>query len=245
MQPVQPSILLYCDREPPTQELTDYFSQFNIIIKHHQSIYSLPEKPSVLFAILMTDHLMIKDEACLILDTLFHKFCAPIILLQENLDEEKCIQALEQGVDDCITKPIHVRELDARITAINRRVDKNHGLVVCKKRECFSFYTWKFYPASRQIFNCQQEELKLSNSEYDLLTVFLKQSQTILSRKYLLQMMGLTVLDNPSDKRIELQISRLRHKIEPNSKKPTLIKTLRKIGYIFIGEVVTSFEDIR
>lgn len=242
MQSSQPSTLLYFDSEPPTREFTDYFSQFNVIIKHHNHIQYLPEKSATLFAILINDHL-IEDNQFQILETLFHKFFAPIILLQEHLNERKRILALEQGVDDCITKPIHIRELHARITAINRRIEKNVTQVVSKKRECISFHIWHLYPASRQIFNDQHQELKLSTSEYNLLTAFLKQPQTILSREFLLQVMGHESSDTPLDRRIDIQVSRLRHKIEPNSKKPLLLKTIRNVGYIFTGEVTTTNDE--
>lgn len=86
------------------------------------------------------------------------------------------------------------------------------------------------------------EELSLSAGEYDLLLTFVQQPQRVLDRELLLHITKNSDL-NPFDRRIDVQISRLRQKIEVDAKNPTLIKTIRNGGYMFTAQVTTLKES--
>ena len=145
------------------------------------------------------------------------------------------------GADDFVIKPLYPRELHARIGAISRRVTRAQQKNSVGK-EVLMFTNWRLYPASRQIFGENNQELQLSAGEYDLLFAFVHQPQRVLDREFLLQVTKNSDL-NPFDRRIDVQISRLRQKIELDKKKPALIKTIRNGGYIFTPRVVSLRES--
>jgi len=233
-----PSFLLIFDDAPATDELINYFAQFNIkVILQHK--LQLINNESGMPAAILIHWSLLKNELQII-----HKFYTtypvPLLIINDEEDEKSCIAALEAGADDFIIKPLYARELHARISAINRRVIRaqqqpEHG------KEIFAFANWRLYPSSRQVFDNDNKELFLSAGEYDLLLTFIQQSQRVLDRELLLHVTKNTDL-NPFDRRIDVQISRLRQKIEIDAKKPVLIKTIRNGGYLFTAQVIALKE---
>ena len=130
--------------------------------------------------------------------------------------------------------------LDTFPTAITRRIIRVQQNTA-QGKDVLVFANWRLNPASRQVFDKNNQELQLSAGEYDLLFIFVQQPQRILDRDLLLQITKNTG-HGPFDRRIDVQISRLRQKIEINAKKPTLIKTIRNGGYMFTSCVVTLKE---
>lgn len=171
---------------------------------------------------------------------LYDTYPLPLFILNEKEDDDACIFLLESGADDFLVKPVSPRELHARIGAINRRIMRTQQQAR-KSKEVFYFDTWRLVPSSRQVFNSDDTELFLSAGEYDLLFAFVQQPQQILDREFLLHMTKNSDL-NPFDRRIDVQISRLRQKIEGAGKKPSLIKTIRNGGYLFTAPVEVVLE---
>ncbi|MBN9230664.1 MAG: response regulator transcription factor [Legionella sp.] len=227
------SYLLFIDEHPVREEIRKYFVQFNIDIVHRSSLYPLPDAAHPPLAILI--HWTLLQGEIDYIQKLYHTHQTPLIITSDRKDEDECIKALEAGADDYIINPIYPRELHARITAINRRVliAKNNSQA---DKDVYCFNGWRLYPAARRVFDPNDKELFLSMGEYDLLLAFVQQPQRILAREYLLQLTKNSDL-NPFDRRIDVQISRLRQKIEPDAKKPELIKTIRNGGYLFTAEV--------
>lgn len=225
--------LFIIDNKPQDLQISNYFIQFGFTLIHYHDLKQIDqsnEKPAALLI-----NWQVLQDTSINLKTLFDYFHAPLIVISDMPNEEIGIKMLENGADDFIVKPINPRELHARITAINRRIQKSFK-VLSNEKEVFSFNNWHLYPASRQLFNDKNEELKLSASEYNLLLAFLRQPQQVLGREFLLQLTKNSDI-NPFDRRIDIQISRLRQKIEPGTKKPLLIKTIRNGGYIFTAQV--------
>ena len=225
--------LFIIDNTPQEQQINNYFTQFGFTIIHYHNLKQLEqskEKPAALLI-----NWQVLQHPLINLKTLFDCFHAPLIVISDTPNEKIGIQMLENGADDFIIKPINPRELHARITAINRRIQKSFKTQDYDK-EVFAFNNWHLYPASHQLFNDKNENLKLSTSEYHLLLAFLRQPQQVLSREFLSQLTKNSDL-NPFDRRIDIQISRLRQKIEPNTEKPSLIKTIRNGGYMFTAQV--------
>ncbi len=228
--------LLIIDSASLDNDLKEYFEHFNIEIvqkNNLESLYPIEELPH---AIVISSSILEKNPT--LITELYKKYPIPLLISCEERNEELCIHMLEAGADDFLIKPLYPRELHARIKAIRRRV-----LTVEQKqdKEILSFTQWKVYPASRQIFDKNNSELPLSVGEYELLIIFLQNPQKILDREFLLQLTKNTDL-SPFDRRIDVQISRLRQKIEHDAKKPTLIKTIRNGGYMFTASVATLKE---
>jgi len=223
--------LLYIDSAPPGGRYRDYFLKFDYKFIHQMNPHLLSmvdEKPA---AILI--HTALVDSP-LLLDKLHKQFLCPIIAMSDIANESECIETLESGADDFILKSIHPRELHARIGAITRRMQSIMPSPQDKIVLCFD--NWRLYPHARRILDDNDNELMLSSGEYDLLYAFISQPQVILSREYLMQV-SKQMDFNPLDRRIDVQISRLRQKIEPETNRPQTIKTIRNSGYVFTADV--------
>lgn len=206
--------LLFIDNEPVNEELKDYFEKFNLDIIQQKKLFPIHVEKGLPTAILINWSILRTEPEAI--EQFYNMYPVPLIVINNKPDEESSVAMLEAGADDFMTKPIYPRELHARIGAISRRVIRaqqkvDHG------KEVLMFANWRLYPASRQVFGENNEELQLSAGEYDLLLTFVQQPQRVLDREFLLQITKNTDLV-PFDRRIDVQISRLRQKIEIDKK---------------------------
>lgn len=231
--------LLIIDESPVNDEFMKYFAQFDFkITQNSQLIQSYNVLKSESVAAVLINWSLIRADSTIIA-TLYQQYSIPIIIVSDTNDENICIRMLEAGADDFIIKPINPRELHARIGAITRRVQRTKPPTDNNnEKEIISFANWHLHPISRQLFNGHKEQL-LSTKEYDLLLAFIRQPQHILDREFLSQITQCGSL-TPLDRRIDVQICRLRQKIEVDAKKPMLIKTIRNTGYIFTVPVLSN-----
>jgi two-component system OmpR family response regulator len=157
----------------------------------------------------------------------------PVILLTaRSSDEVDCVVGLELGADDCLVKPFGVRELYARFRALLRRHEaRETSRGSSPERGVDKFGDWRLDRRSRRLTDPQQRPVVLSKSEYGLLLAFLDSPQRPLSREYLLQ--ATRVHEDIFDRSIDVQVLRLRRKLEPDPKAPRIIKTERGVGYVF------------
>lgn len=167
----------------------------------------------------------------------------PVLMLTAMGDDTDRIVGLELGADDYLTKPFNPRELLARIRAILRRhalsrfnqpavFDNN------QKKPCFYFEGWILNPAKRELLNADKVLITLTSGEFDLLITFVERPQIILNRDQLLDMTKGRE-SGTFDRSIDVQLSRLRYKIETDPKRPMLLKTIRNGGYMFTAAVKT------
>jgi two-component system, OmpR family, response regulator len=154
----------------------------------------------------------------------------PIIMLTAVSEEIDCILGLEMGADDYISKPFNPRTLLARIKAVLRRVD-SHISIDEQDLPVYLFSGWRLDTAKRKLLAPDEVEILLSTGEYNLLHAFVKRPQQVLSRDLLLDITKNREA-GPYDRSIDIQISRLRQKLEVNPKKPEIIKTVRGGGYV-------------
>ncbi len=161
----------------------------------------------------------------------------PIVMLTVMGEEDDRIRGFEGGADDYIAKPFNPRELLARIRAVLRRTrmvaptaERAHGRVLC-------FGDWRLDLGMRRLTSSDGTLVDLSTAEFDLLTAFAEHPQQVLSRDQLLDL-ARGKLEIPFDRKIDMQVSRLRHKIEEDPKNPTLIHTVRGGGYMLTAEVL-------
>lgn len=153
----------------------------------------------------------------------------PILMLTAKRDEIDRIIGLEVGADDYLGKPFNPRELLARIRAILRRALPAMETGAANTQIKFAGYL--FNPGARSLRRSNGDEIDLMAAEYELLTVLLDHPQRVLSREQLLDWTkGRSWA--AFDRSIDVSVSRLRRKIEPNPEQPILIKTVRNGGYI-------------
>jgi two-component system, OmpR family, response regulator len=162
----------------------------------------------------------------------------PIIMLTGMAELSDRIIGLELGADDYLTKPFDPRELLARVRALQRRAGEP-SMPVDAARPLIGFAGWQLDITCRELRSPEQVMIPLSGAEFDLLVVFLEHPQRILGREQLIDLTRGHGHD-AYDRSIDVQVSRLRRKIEPDSKRPELIRTVRNGGYLFTAKVSRS-----
>jgi two-component system, OmpR family, response regulator len=160
----------------------------------------------------------------------------PIIMLTARGEPTDRIVGLEIGADDYLPKPFEVRELEARIKAVLRRSSTSSSRPDDTLGVRFMFAGWTLDARLRQLLSPEGVVVELTSGEFDLLLVFAERPQRVLSRD---QLMDLARGREATafDRSIDVQVSRLRRKIEGVDTMSELIKTVRSSGYIFTPAV--------
>ncbi len=159
----------------------------------------------------------------------------PVIMLTAMGDETDRIVGLEIGADDYLPKPFNPRELLARIKAVLRR----GGALRPPEGETpagLEFDGWRIDVGRRELFAPDGVLVPLTSGEFDLLLALAERPQRVLSRDQLLDLTKGRAAQ-PFDRSIDVQLSRLRRKIEADPKEPQLIKTVRGGGYMLTARV--------
>lgn len=160
----------------------------------------------------------------------------PIIMLTAISEDVDRIVGLEMGADDYLSKPFNPRELLARMKAILRRSQQDKPQEDKTLKDVYSFCGWGLNKVERRLISPDGAEISLSTGEYNLLIALLERPQQVLSRDQLLDLTKNRAA-GPYDRSIDIQISRLRQKIEVNQKSPQIIKTVRGGGYVLATDV--------
>lgn len=160
----------------------------------------------------------------------------PIIMLTARGEEVDRIVGLEMGADDYLAKPFSPRELLARIKGILRRSRALPSNLKPDQAKVFHFAGWTLEVATRNLVSPQGVTISLSGTDYKLLRIFLDHPNRVLNRD---QLIDLTQSRDagPFDRSIDLQVSRLRRRLDDNPKDPAIIKTARGEGYVLAAEV--------
>jgi len=166
----------------------------------------------------------------------------PIVLLTGKRDEADRVMGLELGADDYVTKPFSPRELLARIRAVLRRyrVQVQAPSQPEDKRRAFRFAGWELNLRTRRLVAPDGRKLELGNGEFNLLAALCAAPQRVLSRDQLLNLSRLYDAE-VYDRAIDVQILRLRRKIEADPSRPRVIVTERGAGYVFDVPVETLY----
>jgi len=167
----------------------------------------------------------------------------PIIMVTGKGDTIDRVVGLELGADDYITKPFHLREVLARVRAVLRRsaattaaAETTAGAPAAADRNVLAFAGWVLDPAKRELRKECGTPCELTTSEFDLLVLLANNANRVMSRDQIMD--GLKGHDwTPYDRTIDNLVVRLRRKIEPNPERPTLIKTVRGVGYTLTADV--------
>jgi len=169
--------------------------------------------------------------------SLRERLAIPVVMLTGVRDEADRVMGLELGADDYVTKPFSPRELLARIRTVLRRT-KNAAADVPRRNEirAYRFGDFELNLRTRRLKRQDGRTVNLTNGELNLLAALLAAPERILTRDQLLE--ASRVYDNEVyDRAIDIQVLRLRRKIETDPSEPRFIVTERGVGYVFSAPV--------
>ncbi|MEM1297724.1 MAG: response regulator [Pseudomonadota bacterium] len=158
----------------------------------------------------------------------------PVIMLTATAEVVDRILGLEMGADDYLGKPVDLRELEARLKTVLRRSTTAPAAEPADTKAAGKvlFGPCTLDLESALLFGPDGDEIPITAMEFSLLKVFANNRGRVLNRDQLLDQAHDRDWD-PFDRSIDIRISRLRRKIEPNAQKPEVIRTVRGIGYVF------------
>lgn len=165
-----------------------------------------------------------------------------LVIVTGRGDAVDKVVGLEVGADDYVTKPFDLRELVARVKAVLRRLTPEAPAAIAAAAavptspDRLRFAGWRLDTAARSLHSPQGEEVPLTTGEFDLLRAFARHPGRVLSRDFLLEeTRGREAA--PFDRTIDVQVGRLRKKLERDADDPQLIKSVRGAGYILVPPV--------
>ena len=236
--PRPPHLLIVDDDEDILSLLTKFF-------RKHSHTVTVASDGAAMFAALQ-EHpisLVILDLMLLAEDgfTLCRRLRAashiPVIMLTAMADHTDRVVGLEIGADADLTKPFDQRELLARVKAVLRRTVASSVVPpLSETRPALCFADWRLDVTRRELRSANDTLVVLSGGEFDLLLAFAEHPQRVLTRDQLLDL-SRGVSHAAYDRSIDVQVSRLRYKLEADPKNPALIRTVRNGGYIFESKV--------
>jgi two-component system OmpR family response regulator len=155
----------------------------------------------------------------------------PILMLTARGDEIDRIVGLEMGADDYLAKPFNPRELLARIKSILRRAGSLPENLAAEDVRQFIFADWRLDTQTRQLRSPDGVVVDLSGIEYKILRIFVEHPNRVLSRDQLFELThGCEA--TPFERAIDVQVGRLRRKLNEDTREPRLLKTVRNEGYV-------------
>ncbi len=163
----------------------------------------------------------------------------PVVMLTGLGSESDVVVGLEMGADDYIGKPFNPRVVVARVKAVLRRTGALAVETATTKTSGLHFNGWRLDTDRCQLFNAQHEQVDLTQGEYGLLLALMQNARKVLSRERLLELTHSESLEI-FDRTIDVLIMRLRRKIEVNPHQPSLIRTIRGVGYVFAADIIQA-----
>ena len=228
--------VLLVDDEPTLREpLAEYLTGQGFRVSEAQSAAAartllLAEHPDIA----LVDIMMPGEDGLSLTRHLIEAQDMPVILLTAKGEATDRIVGLEIGADDYVTKPFEPRELVARIRSVLRRA----GRAAPSPGEdlLYEFEGWHLDPVKHRLTDPAGAVIAISTAEFRMLTAFLDHPRSVMSRDRLLDMVQGREAQL-FDRAVDNQVSRLRRKIEEDSRDPQLIQTVRGGGYRFTPDV--------
>ncbi len=240
-------LVLIVDDEPEVREvLADSLQQAGYqttaVATGEEMFKALSEQD---YSLLITDLRLQGEDGLTLAREVRENSAIPIMMLTGKGDETDRILGLEMAADDYLMKPFNLRELVARVNALIRRSTRLSGVTateatpVEEPHYCLLFGDWRLDMTARELRHASGAPVDLTYGEFSLLEVLASAPRRVFSREELLER---TRGDQSEvfDRTIDVQILRIRRKIEPNPKNPRYIRTERGIGYIFTSPVQKS-----
>ncbi len=237
MPDTAPIRLLLVDDEPGLREpLAEYLSRQGFAVTQAASA---AEARSILRDdtpdLVLLDIMMPGEDGLSLCRHLSEARAIPTILLTAKGEAMDRIIGLEIGADDYVVKPFEPRELVARICSVLRRAVKG-GAATPIEDELFEFEGWQLDPLKRRLTSPEGALVSISSVEFRLLMAFVEHPRQVLDRDRLLDMVQGREA-HLFDRAVDNQVSRLRRKIEVDSRNPTMIQTVWGGGYMLAADV--------
>jgi two-component system, OmpR family, response regulator len=234
-----PPHILVVDDDPQIRELLEGYLAANqlrvTVAKNGKEMSSTLADEAIDLVVL--DLRLAGEDGMALARSLRDQSAIPIVMLTGVADEADRVMGLELGADDYLTKPFSPRELLARIRTVLRRT-RTAAVTQARQREirAYRFAEFELNLRTRRLKRSDGTHISLSNGEFNLLAALLGSPQRILTRDQLLE--ASRVYDNEVyDRSIDVQVLRLRRKIEVDPSQPQYIITERGVGYVFSSQV--------
>jgi len=180
------------------------------------------------FDILLVDLMLPGMDGLTLTRRIRERSNTPLIMVTARGDDADKIVGLELGADDYLAKPFNPRELLARIRAVMRRAEPAEQARFVSGGLAINY-------AAREV-TVEGKRQSLTAHEYDLLCTLARNAGRVLTRDQLLEQMKGENADDAFDRSIDVHVSRLRQKIEPDPRHPRYVKTVRGAGYLLARE---------
>lgn len=239
MNETAPTSLLLVDDEPTLREpLAEYLIGQGFAVSEAESaaaarshlVQNVPD-------LVLLDIMMPGEDGLSLCRHLVEARAIPVILLTARGEATDRIVGLEIGADDYVTKPFEPRELVARIRSVLRRVGKANTPHAGDDDAAYLFEGWTLDPLKRRLTDPEGAIVSISTAEFRLLRAFCDHPRQVLDRDRLLDMVQGREA-HMFDRAVDNQVSRLRRKIEIDTREPRFIQTVRGGGYRFGADVV-------
>ena len=236
MNDTGPTHLLLVDDEPSLREpLAEYLTRQGFSVSQAESAAAartilLNEQPDLA----LLDIMMPGEDGLSLCRHLIESKDLPVILLTARGEATDRIVGLEIGADDYVVKPFEPRELVARIKSVLRRAARSGPLP--QEDAHYEFEGWQLDPVKRKLTNPAGATVPISSAEFRLLIAFLDNPRKVLDRDRLLDMVQGREA-HLFDRAVDNQVSRLRRKIEEDTREPRMIQTVRGGGYVLATDV--------
>ena len=231
-----PTRLLLVDDEPSLREpLAEYLTRQGFVVRQAEDAAKarsalLEDTPDLV----LLDIMMPGEDGLSLCRHLAETKHLPVILLTARGEAMDRIVGLEIGADDYVAKPFEPRELVARIRSVLRRASKSGPSP--EEDAYYEFEGWRLDPLKRKLTDAQGVVVPISSAEFRLLVAFLSHPRQVLNRDRLLDMVQGREA-HLFDRAVDNQVSRLRRKMEVDSRDPRLIQTVWGGGYRLAADV--------
>jgi DNA-binding response OmpR family regulator len=231
-------ILVVDDDQRIRQMLTRYFEQEGYRISVAADGPAMRAQLTDSVDVILLDVVMPGEDGLTLARQIRARSDVGIIMLTGRDDVLDRVVGLEIGADDYIAKPFHLREVMARIKSVLRRRSPRPDQAPASggDGEIIRFDGWRLDAGRRQLISPEGEDVALTTGEFDLLSAFVKHPGRVFGREVLMDLTRGRAWE-AFDRTIDAQVARLRKKIEIAPKNPTLIKSVRGVGYVFTGKV--------
>nr|WP_276583847.1 response regulator transcription factor [Pseudomonas sp. RIT-PI-AD] len=189
--------------------------------------------------LVILDVMLPGDSGLVLCQQLRARHAVAVIMLTAMGELSDRVVGLELGADDYLTKPFDARELLARVRAVLRRTGEIRSVSNDRPRPILEFAGWQLDVTRRELRSPEKVMIPLSGGEFELLLVFAEHPRRVLTRQQLLDMAHGETYD-AFDRSVDVQVSRLRRKLETDTRDAPMIRTIRNGGYLFTPDVLVK-----